>query len=232
MEKIYILGTTKYSFMIHQMILQENAYDVLGHTVSEFDVERYRNICRKNNTNIVALEDLFDQVHKGENVKILNTLGYSKMNTVRQKLYQLCNSHGVESVSYISSRATVLSNDIGKSVIILPTAYIGPSVRIGNNTTIYSMAVLTHDIKVGENCFIAANVTCGGEVKIQDNCFIGMGATIKNQITLAPFTLVGAGAYVAKDSGIYDVVVPVRSVTLEKKSIEVSINTNVRGKNG
>ena len=40
-EKIIILGATKYSFMIHDMIESEHKYTILCHTVSKKDVNKY-----------------------------------------------------------------------------------------------------------------------------------------------------------------------------------------------
>ena len=44
MKSIYILGTTEYSFMIHEMIRREGVYNVIGHVCSESQIETNRYI--------------------------------------------------------------------------------------------------------------------------------------------------------------------------------------------
>ena len=175
------------------------------------------------NINLYALEDLRSVIESDNSIKILNTVGYSNMNKIRERLHNECLKLGYEMVNYISARAICMSKEIGTGNIILPGSYIGTDVSIGDNNVIYAAAVLTHDIVVGNNNFIASNVTIGGNVTIGSNCFIGMGAIIKNRIQVADLTLVGAGTYVYNSTHIEDVIVPVQSIKLEKKSNEINL---------
>lgn len=223
MDRIFILGTTKYSFMLHSMIEEEGQYQIIGHTVSRKYLEKNYRICNDNEAKLYPLEDLKKYVNGNEKVKVLNTIGYTEMNQVRQRLFDECEKLGYESVNFVSSHALVFSNLIGKGNIILPGAYIGTNVNMGNNNVFYTGCVMTHDIEIGDNNFIAANVTVGGEVKIGNNCFVGMGAVLKNRITVNDFCLIGAATYLSHNLEREKVIVPPKSIVIEKKSIEMNL---------
>lgn len=221
-QDIFILGTTEYAFMLRTMIEQEDQYRVLGHTCSRSQIEKNKAICCKHNAALFPFEEL-SQITKGKTVRVLNAIGYSNMNDTRKFMFQQCLEFGYEPINYKSDRATILSDVIGKGNIFFPGAYIGTNVKIGDNNVFYAGCVITHDIDICDHNFVAANATVGGVVNIGSNCFIGMGATVKNRIDIADYTLVGAGAYVAETTARGDVVVPPRSITLEKKSWDISL---------
>lgn len=223
MDKVFIIGTTEFSFMIHSIIKREGQYDMVGHTVNEKYIRENEDICKKKGTCLYPLENLFDFVCANDGVYVVNTVGYSNMNRTRQKMYEQCIDLGYSPVNYISNRAICLSEIKGNGNIIFPGAYIGTNVDIGNNNVVYAGVVLTHDITVGDHNFIAANSTVGGVVRIGDNCFIGMGSVIRNRLNISDYTLLGAGAYLDHDTDKEDVFVPPRAIKLKKKSSEVHL---------
>lgn len=223
MDRIFILGTTKYSFMLHSMIEEERQYQIIGHTVSRnFFKSNYR-ICHDNKVKLYPFEDLKKYIDINEKVKVLNTIGYTEMNQVRKRLFDECEKLGYESVNFVSNHALVFSSLTGKGNIIFPGAYIGTNVNIGNNNVFYAGCVMTHDIEIGDNNFLAANVTVGGEVKIGNNCFVGMGAVLKNRITVNDFCLIGAATYLSHNLEREKVIVPSKSTVIEKKSMEMNL---------
>ncbi|HOO07211.1 MAG TPA: hypothetical protein PLH83_12105 [Ruminococcus sp.] len=223
MRKIFILGATKYSFMIHELICQEKQYEIVGHSVNEKYLEECRPLCDEAGVELFPLENLSQYADENGVVYVLNTLGYTNMNRTRQKIQAECLSLGYQSVNYISDRAIVLSKLKGTGNIVFPGAYIGTNISIGDCNVIYAGCVLTHDIQIESFNFVAANVTIGGEVHIGNNCFLGMGATLKNRINVSDFSLIGASAYLAHSTKKCEVVVPEKSVTLSKSSFEISL---------
>lgn len=223
MKDIFILGATKYSFMIQRFIEQEKQYRVLGYTVNESYIQNVQSECDKRNMKLYALENLKEYSKKNMPIWILNTIGYTDMNRTREKLYIQCQQLGYHFVNFISDRAIVMSEIEGEGNIIFPGAYIGTDVSIGNNNVFYAGVVVTHDIAIGNNNFVAANVTVGGEVEIGNNCFIGMGSTLRNRIKVANYSLIGASCYLSRNTHEKEVIVPAKSVTLEKNSFEVGL---------
>lgn len=223
MEKVFIIGTTEYSFMLHSMIKQEEQYEVLGHSVNEEYLKENEEICEKRGTHIYALENLQDIIGKNNTVNVINTVGYSNMNKTREKMFDQCIDLGYRPLNFISNRSICLSDLNNQGNIVFPGAYIGTNVHMGNNNVVYAGVVLTHDITMGNHNFIAANTTVGGVVSIGNNCFIGMGSVIRNRLNISDYTLVGAGAYLDVDTEEKDVFVPPKAIKLIKKSNEVNL---------
>ena len=159
---IFILGTTKYSFMIHEFIRQEKQYEIIGHTVNCEYLKDAQTSCQEFGTSLFPLEELNQYVGNNQEVFVLNTIGYTNMNRTRQKLHEKCISMGYTPVNFISNRAIVLSEIQGSGNIVFPSAYIGTGVRIGDCNVFYAGCVITHDVDIGNNNFFAANVTIGG----------------------------------------------------------------------
>jgi len=194
--RLIINGTTKFSMMIAKLVEMEGGTEVIAYTTAR----RFVNETTIEGKQVVPFEELSDRFDKRE-VRILNTIGYSKMNTVRERVNNEIDESGFVQYSYISPRAFVASKKselIDKGCIILPNAFVGPEVKIGKSTVIYSNCSLTHDIVIEDNVFLGSGCVVGGNVKIGRNSFIGMNSTIKNRISLAPYSLVGCGSNVLK----------------------------------
>lgn len=141
-----------------------------------------------------------------ENVEILLSIGYNKMNHNRELKYQVCKSRGFNIHTFMSNQAMVYSDSIGEGCIIMPGAYIGPFSTIGICNVIRSGCVLSHHDRVGNFNWIADGCTYGGDAVQGNNCFIGLGTTIRNSISIADQTFIGAHSYVSSSTiqnGVY-----------------------------
>lgn len=219
LDKIVIFGTTQFSYMLQKMIERENAAEIVAYTINE----RYMN-SESVNTHNGCLLYSFEQLEKvfpPNKYKILNSIGYTKMNSLRSEITNECKKKCYELVSFISRESTVLTELNGIGNIVLPGAYIGCNVEIGDYNVFYTGSILTHHIKVKDYSFIAAGCTVGGNVIIGSNCFLGMNSTIKNGVSIANFSLIGASSYIDKDTEQYGVYVPERTIKLEKCSTEM-----------
>ncbi len=216
MQKLVIFGNTSFSKMTYRYILEEKVADVGAFCIDK-EYKDTDSFCDKP---LIAFEDI-ERLYPKSEYKILNTIGYTKMNEIRRNVSDRIIRKGYTLFNYISKKAEVYSDIKGYNNIILPNSFIGYDVEIGNNNVFYTGANLTHDIVVGNNNFFAANSTIGGNVVIKDNCFFGMNCTVKNRVSVESKTLVGAGAYVEKNTEDSAVIVPVRSIVLDKKSYEL-----------
>jgi len=150
-------------------------------------------------------------------------VGYTDMNSVREHKYYAAKEKGYELANYISSRATVLTDNIGDNNFILEDNTIQPFVTIGNNNVIWSGNHIGHHGSIGNHCFITSQVTISGRVIVKNNCFLGVNSTFRDHITIAYKTLVGAHAWISKDTKEYDVFVPQSTKLFPKKSNELKI---------
>ncbi len=194
MTKIVIMGDTAFSAMIYDLIHVEGDVQVIAFCTK-------KNLLKYNSLNDVPcvpfeeLDSLFDMA----DVMILNSIGYSKMNTIRSKVNGEIRSKGYRLFKWISRQSNVYSNDIGDGSIIMPGAFVGPGVRIGESCIVYSGCSLTHHIVIEDNCFIASGVVVGGNVRIGRNSFIGLNSTIRNRVDIAGFSLVGCASNVVRN---------------------------------
>lgn len=194
--KLIINGTTQFSTMIAKLVEMEGRAEIVAFTTAR----RFINEAHLDGKPVVPFEDLTSR-YDLENTRILNTIGYSKMNTVRERVNAEIEESGFVQYSYISSKAFIAVNkeDLeNKGVIIMPNAFIGTDVLIGKSVVVYSNCSLTHDIQIEDNVFLGSGCVIGGRVRIGRNSFIGMNSTIKNRISLAPFSLVGCGSNVLR----------------------------------
>lgn len=188
--KIFVAGTTGFSIMVSHIVAEEAQYEIEGFcTKKELIQESFLD-----GKPVVDENDLISW--EGG---VLLTIGYTRMNGLREQILKKYQTMGMNIVPFISKKANVYSDKLGKGCIVLPGAFIGPSVNIGNGCIIYSNVQLTHHINVEDFCFIGAGAVVGGNVNIGHNSFIGMNCTLKNKVSLAPYTLVGCGTNIVRD---------------------------------
>lgn len=192
--KYIINGTTPFSSMIRKIIEADGGGNVLCFTT----LRKFIKSSQIDGLPIVATEDL-PRVFDISEVSVVNTVGYSKMNTVREKAQSELDSFGLRTVSYISPKANVYSKDIENGCIIMPGAFVGPDVKIGKGNIIYSNVSLTHHITIGDYNFIASGCVLGGNIRIGNNCFIGLNSTLRNRLNIPSFTLIGCSSNVVKN---------------------------------
>lgn len=194
MIQLVINGTTQFSTLVAQLVEKEGIAKVLAFTTAS----RYIEESSLEGKRVVPFEELA-HLFDNQAIRILNTIGYSKMNTVRERVNKEIEDSGFLQYSYISNRSFIvppISGLLSSGCIIMPNVFIGPDVKIGKSVVVYSNCSLTHDIVLEDNVFIGSGSVIGGNVRIGRNSFIGMNSTIKNRISLAPFSLVGCGSNV------------------------------------
>lgn len=198
-KSVFILGTSLFSRQVFQAIVNEKAYCVKGFCLEK----KYVNETVFCGLPVYAIEDLQDVVminNLSKGYRIINTIGYSQMNKVRENLAKKYQEK-IQFVSFISKYSYVDSSSvIGNGVVILPNVYVGPNCQIGKGTLIHIGSVVSHDITIGCFSFLSCCVTIGGDVQIGNNCFIGLNSTIRNGITIADKTFIGAACYIAHDT--------------------------------
>ena len=220
MDKIIILGTTDHSHMIRRIIEKEKAAEIVAYTINTKNLTQVPTECE--GYPLVPFENI-EEYYDISEYKILNTVGYSKMNEIRSEKNKECIQKGYELFSFVSKNAMVLSDVRGIGNIILPKAYVGTDVTLGDGNVIYTGSILTHNIDIGNNTFVAAGSTIGGSVVIGNNCFLGLNSTIKNSVNIADYTMVGASAYISKDTEKFGVYVPSRSIKLKNSSLDIRL---------
>lgn len=194
-DKIFLFGTSEYSEYVYHTIKTEDEIEVIGFTV---DKDHY-NEGTFNGLPVFIFENLSKE-YDMEECGVLITVGYTQMNLLRKKVYNLCKTLGYRVASYVSSRSICDSDQIGEGVIIMPMAYIPPLTEVGRCSIINIATTIGHTSKIGDFNWFSGNCIMGGNVKVGDNCFFGMNSLLKNGITIGSFTMLGAYSYLNDNS--------------------------------
>lgn len=99
-----------------------------------------------------------------------------------------------------------LDVEIGVGTVVMATAVINSSAKIGRHCIINTGAIVEHDNVLEDYVHISPNATLAGTVSVGKRTHIGAGATVKNNIAICEDCTIGAGAVIVKDinnSGIY-----------------------------
>ena len=134
-------------------------------------------------------------------------LSYSGLNSLRMERYLQARELGYRMASYVSSRASVLTDEpIGDNCFILEDNTIQPFVRIGNNVTLWSGNHIGHHSVIHDHCFLASHIVVSGGVEIGERCFIGVNATLRDHIRIGERCVIGTAAVMLADAeaeGVY-----------------------------
>jgi sugar O-acyltransferase (sialic acid O-acetyltransferase NeuD family) len=154
---------------------------------------------------VVAFDEV-TQIYPPDHYAFFVALGYSKLNAFRKEKYLAVKALGYELVTYVSSRASVLTEDIGENCFILEDNTVQPFVRIANNVTMWSGNHIGHHSRIEDHCFLASHVVVSGRVTIGESCFLGVNATLRDHVTIGEKCIIGAGALILTDAdaeGVY-----------------------------
>lgn len=170
---------------------------------------------------LVALEDLAQHANSSE-VDVFVAIGYGRMNTVRQRVYEEMKRGGFNCATFIHPKVRLWgSSNVGDNVFIFEDNTIQPFTTIGDNTILWSGNHIGHHSVIGRHCFISSHVVISGSCKVGDNVFIGVNATIHDGISVGDYSLIGAGAIISRTTEAGSVYVPVATKVFPKTSEEV-----------
>lgn len=80
--------------------------------------------------------------------------------------------------------------------IVHPSAFLGPSLTVGDGCIVAPGSVLTRDIHLGRGAIVNFGANIGHDCVIEDFAFIGPGAVLTGDVRVGSGSLVGAGAVI------------------------------------
>ena len=195
MKKLIIFGIGEQAEMAYYYFTNDSEYEVVGFTVNKSYIDN--NIFF--DLPVIEFEDI-EKKYNPEQYEMFVAVGYSKVNKIRTEKYIEVKDKGYKLASYISSNATVLTDEIGDNCFILEDNTIQPFVTIGNNVTLWSGNHIGHHSNIRNNCFITSHVVISGGCKIGESTFIGVNATLRDHIKIGKSNVIGAGALILSDT--------------------------------
>ncbi len=169
---------------------------------------------------VVAFEEL-ESAYPPESFSLFIPMTASKMNHNRRALYEEGKSRGYPFISYVSSKATVLTSHIGENCFILEDNTIQPFVRIGNNVVLWSGNHIGHHSTIHDHVFFTSHIVLSGHCSVEEHCFFGVNATVRDAVTIAEGTLVAMGAVITKSTKAWNVYLGNPAKALGKNSMDV-----------
>lgn len=214
-EQVVIFGTNELSEIVCNYIdnLYYDEYKLIGFVV---DDEYCKNdiFCSKKVFSYTEFKIL------NKDIKVILTVGYSKMNSIREQIYSRLIVDGYDVINFIDKRAIVNTKKIGKGNIILDGVNIGVNSKIGNGNIFYPNSLLSHHSVMGNFNYLSPSVAIAGCCTIGNKCFFGINSTTKDNISILDETLIGAGAYLSSSTkNIGTTIVPSKSYEIEYREI-------------
>ena len=219
-KKVLIFGITDLAQILFHFLQHDKTYNVCAFIVNEKYIPKNKKLYNKP---IYEFETLTQRFPANE-YSIFLCIGYNNMNESRKRIFYKLKEMGYKIETFIHKDAKIYGSNLGEGHIFLSGVTIDPYTTIGDANIFFTDTLFSHHSTIGNFNFLAVKSCVTGHVKIKDNCFLGAHSTIKNGLNIDSYTLVGANAYISKDTSMYDVVVPERSILLDnKKSIEITI---------
>jgi len=128
------------------------------------------------------------------------------MNRPRAEVVRAAKHLGYQLVSYVSTKATVCTSDIGENCFILENVSIQPFVRMGDNVFIWSGSHIGHHSVIGSHVFFSGQTATSGRSEVGDYCFLAGKSGVDANVCLAEGTLLTLGSIATKNTepwGVY-----------------------------
>lgn len=193
MAKVVVFGNTLTAELALYYLQTDSPHEVVAFTVEQEFIEDPT----FHDLPVVPFETV-EKLYPPSEYHFFAPLTEKNMNQVRARVFQQGLDKGYSYISYISSRATVLTDQIGRNCFILEDNTIQPYVTIGDDCVLWSGNHIGHHGIIGNHVFFTSHVVLSGRCIVGDYCFFGVNATIRDKSTIGEGTLVAMGANVTR----------------------------------
>lgn len=196
MKPIVIFGTGELAQLAHFYFMNDTSRRVAAFTVDA----AYAGKGEAMGLPLVSFEDLEARYPPSE-FDLFVAIGYSQLNTVRERRCLEARARGYRLASYLSSRAATWPDlRVGENCMIMEGNVIQPFVTVGDGVIIFGASLVSHHVEIGDWCFIGSEVTISGGVKVGPRSFLGVNSTVREHLMIGADCIVGAGALILGDT--------------------------------
>lgn len=195
-QRLVIIGTGEISAIVFESFSWDSPHEVVA-----FSADRaYITVDTISGRPVVPLDELAATYPPSE-FRVFVAVSQIGLNRVRRRLYNTVKSLGFECVSYVSTSAFVPpSVRIGENVQINGIASLAYNARVGNNVVIGPGAHIGHSAVIEDDCFLGPHATVSGFTRVGRGAFLGAGSCIADSLSVAENCVVGAGAVLLRDT--------------------------------
>lgn len=194
-KKLILFGTSAFAEVAYWYFTYDSEYEVIAFCAD-------REYCQSKEVLGLPLIP-FEEIEKHylpNQVDMHITIGYTKLNQLRQDAYNRAKAKGYKLANFVDSRIRLWPNNkFGDNVFIFEDNTIQPFAEFGSNIVLWSGNHIGHHAKIGSHTFITSHVVVSGFVEIGENCFLGVNATLRDSIKVGSRAVIGAGTLILKD---------------------------------
>lgn len=196
MSKVIIFGVKDFAELANYYLRNDSAHEVVAFSVSRDYLPQDGLFL---GLPVVAFEDV-ENVYPPAEYVFFAPMSPKDMNRDRERVYTEIKGKGYECVSYVSSKATVLSKEIGENCFILEDNTIQPFTKIGNDVVLWSGNHIGHHSVIRDHVTITSHVVVSGHCEIGSYSFFGVNSTLRDGLRIAEGTFVAMAAAVVQDT--------------------------------
>ena len=193
---LIIFGTGNFSLTVTRYFERYTDLNIISY-VEDQESNNHSSIF--NGKPLLTLDTLFNK-HPPHSCQLFVAVGYTKMNTVRQKYFELLKGKNYSFANFIHPNVVLWDNCFGENNFVFENNVIQQDVSFGNNNIIWSGNHIGHHSSIGNNNWITSHVVIYSSVTICDNCFLGSNSNIKDGVVISDQCFVGAGSNIWNDS--------------------------------
>ena len=190
-KKVIIFGLLDTAQLAKYYLINDSEYEVVGFTAHK----KYIISNELEGLPVVPYENI-QKIFPNNEFCFFIPMSGSRMNKLRESIYNEVKLMNYHVISYVSSKASIFTKEIGENCFILEDNTIQPFVKIGNNVTIWSGNHIGHHSIISDNVFITSHVVISGHCHIGANSFIGVNSAVRDGIQI------GKGSYIAMSTSI------------------------------
>jgi len=194
-NKIIIFGIGNIAECAYYYLTNDTNCEVVAFTLEKEYIKQET----KFDLHIVAFEDIENKYSTDEYMLFAPCSG-TNLNRFRERIFKQGKEKGYSFYTYVSSKASVFTKDIGENCFILEDNTIQPYVKIGNNCVLWSGNHIGHHSTIEDHVFITSHVVISGMSLVKKYCYIGVNACARDNIILEEGSVIGMGSSVTKNT--------------------------------
>jgi sugar O-acyltransferase (sialic acid O-acetyltransferase NeuD family) len=142
-----------------------------------------------------GLKDIHSAFEQGKFDELMVGIGYNHMD-FRKSIFEQFRGLIPFSVLIHHSAFVDPSVEIGQGSFILPGCTLDHNAAIGENVLLNTAVTIAHDTKIGNHSFLAPAAALAGKTEIGECCILGLNCTIIDNLRIGNFIRIAAGAVV------------------------------------
>lgn len=194
-KSLIIVGAGEFGQIAHEYFSVMSEYEVVGFAVEDAFLGENRTLA---GLPIVGLSEL-RAAHPPGTVSVHVAVTYTRLNTVRVRLFEQLKSWGYAFASFISPNAFVWQNVVlGENVFIFENNVVQPFCKIEDCVVLWSGNHIGHQSVIKRGAYLSSHVVVSGYCTIGERSFVGVNSTFADHVTLAPDSFVSMSSSVTR----------------------------------